>query len=380
VNRNAFAQNLSTLLSALLMASCQNGLSPSDGGPLAIATSLHIATTSPINGAINVAVDDDIEITFDRKIDTPSVHPTQVEIWTESGNKLDWHDVQVGGRYIENGSVMKIHPKNSYWLPMTKYYVALRGQLPKDSTDSPTLAGVRGIDGSYLDPTSFSFTTGTEYKNDIFSGGPQVVTISPGTIFYAGADGSAQSIGEAFKGAITIYPNNNINIATNKAVKHWAVDKLGQPLTREIPPTPIGNLTGLAVAVIDARTPIASFAKSIPDAVKNPGEWQTFMKTVLKQQLKGTVHTENSRRLIIFELDKNCNGEPTCGYPDNTSLTNIASAVVVIVSGFVSVDMNLPMVNAPTFAGFIHFSGYKAGDGYPSVDSALGGLKGIFQP
>lgn len=378
MKRKHLQKIISAFALGLSFASCQKGLSPSEESLLSGATIFKITTTVPAAGAALVSLDQEIEITFDRRIDMASVHASQVEIWTAGGDKLDWHTIQVGGRYTETGSVMKIHPINSVWLPLTQYYVALRGQVPADAAGTPSLAGIRGIDGSYLDPTSFSFTTGTEYKNQVFSGPPVVTAISPGRIVTGGADSSA-SLGDSFMGATTVVSDNDIKISFSKPVKHFSIDKFGTTLTPEIPRVPIDKVPGIAVGILDARTSLGDFTKSVPDAVKNPGAWSDFKDTILKQQLKGIIHTENSRKLLIFELDKNCAGQPECSYPDNSSVSNIASVVAVIISGFISVDRSLPLANSPTIAGFVHISGYRAGEGYPSVDNGLSNIAGVFR-
>jgi hypothetical protein len=333
---------------------------------------MNIISTSPANNAQGVFLDQAIEVYFDKRMDMPSVHPTQVEIWTDTGNKVDWKQIRVAGKFTDQGSMLKIQTTYD-WAPLTKYIVAFRGTLPKDVKADSSLIGIRGIDGSYLQPNSVSFTTGNTYKNDVFSGAPRVTMLTPGKILVSG-DADAQA-GVALANATTLVPDNPIYIGFSKAIKHYSVDTFGKTLSPEIPRIDVEKFPGIAVGILSSATLLSEVMKKIPSG-NNVEEWKGFLDNILKQRLKGFVHSEDSRRRLVFEIDKSCGDISGCGYPKN-SVASITSVVVIVISGFVSVEENLSMKSA-TIGGFVHIGDYKAGAGFPSVESGLGALKGVF--
>ncbi|MDB5038521.1 MAG: hypothetical protein JWQ35_2049 [Bacteriovoracaceae bacterium] len=357
---------------------CQQKISPDNSQQLQqLSTNLNITSTSPANAAQNVALDQPILISFDQRIDSASVHPSQVEIWTEGGNKVSVSQELIGGQFVGNTSVLKIRSGND-WSPTTKYYVALRGQVAANSSASTAaLAGIQSITGAPLSPTSLSFTTGTDYLLGASNGAPQVTAITPGLVFKGGGSTASSTFATDLVGATTVVPNNDIKINFSTAIKHPAVDPFdNSKLTTEIPPTSTDIISGMIVATLDSGTPVSSFISSIPDAATHPAEWQAFLQSALSSRLKGTVHTENSRKLLVFQLD------PSSSYPDNGDVANIAQVVIVIVQGFVSVDQDRPLLHSPVVGGFVHISSYKLDTGFtlPSVTGSLGSITGLLGP
>lgn len=376
-------------LFSLLLSGCEKGLKPSQFDAInGTAPTLDIVAIDPPMGTQDVKLDQEITITFNQIIDPYSAHPSNFEIFSDSGSRLPTKPF-VKTKFVahpqfpeQTVSQIGIMP-NGFFSTEQNYYVLWRDAIPDEeivqSNIDPSLAGIRNLNGDLMIQGSTYFRTGKDFtpfrKNKL-----EILSMSPGKIISQGDNSQGNDLNGIANTYVSLNKRAPIRISFSEGIKSILMNDPG-PYTNNIPPTTLDynnpeRFRGLIIGIIDANTPIADILGSLPDAFANPSGWEQALNGKLIRRLNGTVHTESGRtkngdsprRVLVFD--------PSEDYPDT-----VAQLVFVAVSGFVGISTNKPLKDGIAVGAFAHYSGFNIeGVGFPSIKDILSGVFGGGQP
>lgn len=309
-----------------------------------------------------VPLDHEIRIVLDKRIDRYS---TLVEsnfkllsIWGEevpgfismkfAPNPLD---------SSETVSLVKFTPYE-FLFPHTEYIFTWRGigkdAEYEDGVIPEELIGVVAVDGSPLINGAFRFMTSDKFSN-FQTNKLEILSFSPGIRIDQDLD---LSISSAIGNAVTSNGNQAIRIHFKDPIfnNYNALDDVG----KEIPKTDIKDFPALTIATV---SDLSRTVDMLTDEAKgfSLDNWPGA-RDDLYDNLRGHVHTEGGRRVLVFELDRSCTST-ACRYPKDG-----AQAVVMIIRGLKTARTLMEPSADPFIGAFIHVSGETLYDeGFPDI-------------
>jgi hypothetical protein len=331
----------------------------------------------PINEQMRVNPDEEIRITFNRRIDSYSARPENFELFTDEGARVPGN-VTPTARFVPDPSgaknsdgspvlvsQLKLRPPNRFFLPMRRYFLMWRAS-PEGSANAPAeLTGIRDESGTVpLISGSTTFITSNQYS-DSSQAFLKIRAITPGKLISGGSFGS-ESLRDAISSYTTWVANTPIRVLFTEPIRHFSETTSALVQRPEIPPTPISQFGGMVVGVLSSSTMTSGLLQNMSNAMTNTAAWNQFVQQNFYQQLSGKVRTENGRRVLVFELD------PGTTYPDD-----IAQAIVVVVNGFFDLESfgtATPKAlenNGMAVGAFLHFSGVTLPTGFQDPRALL---------
>ena len=331
----------------------------------------------PISDQMRVNPDEEVRITFNRRIDAYSARPENFELFTDEGARVPGN-VTPTARFVPDPSgaqnsdgspalvsQLKLRPPSRFFLPMRRYFLMWRSSGQPDTNTPPELAGIRDETGKMaLLNGSTTFVTSNEYSDSSLAN-LKIRSISPGKLISNGSIGS-EKLRDAISNYTTWVANTPIRVMFSEPIRHFTETTNALIQRPEIPPTPISQFGGMVVGVLSSSTLTSSLMQNLSNAINNSSAWAQFVQQNFYQQIPGKVRTENGRRVLVFELD------PGATYPDD-----IAQAIVVIVSGFYNLESFGTAVpktlenNGVAVGAFLHFSGLQLPTGFQDPRTIL---------
>jgi len=348
----------------------------SSGRALKDSSGKPITDFLPISEQMKVNPDEEIRLTFNRKIDAYSARPENFELFTDEGARVPGN-VTPTARFVPDPSgaqnpdgspvlvsQVKLRPPNRFFLPMRRYFLMWRAS-PEVTENTPAeLAGIRDETGTMpLMNGSTSFVTSNQYS-DSSQSNLKIRSISPGRLISSGSVGS-QSLRDAISNYTTWVANTPIRVLFTEPIRHYT-ETASQIQRPEIPPTPINQYSGMLVGVLSSSTITSQLLQNMSSAWTNNAAWLQFVQQNFYQQLSGKIRTENGRRVLVFELD------PGATYPDD-----MAKAIVVIIQGFTNLESfgsgtaKTLENNGVAVGAFLHFSSFSLPTGFQDPRTIL---------
>ncbi len=370
--------SLSLLLTApAFLASCAGGIDGNGASPYLNANNqLKIVQTDPPQGAVDIALDKEIVLTFNQQLEPfmPG-HERNFEIWSSSGSRFPMNPV-VGGLLVPNPlggvslegnatayvSQVSIKIPSKYFMPQREYVVMWRDAPSKGSQEDARLAGIEAMYGDPPDRLaagSIRFRTGSTFA---FSQRPdvEVVNMSPGKEIY-GANGATLS--NSVDGYWVANPRPRITFMMSEAVRHYDADGYGTTIPAEITPRAIcleevttNCFSGVTLGAINSATVTNQVIAGLENAAGNASAWSDYWRNNF-YQYPAMIHTEMGRRLIVVELAP--------GFNFHEKINDIAQIIAVGLTGWQSVALSgsTPARNLKNdyfVGGFVHYLNINA--------------------